>query len=636
LRFLEHLMSREKDFSFITQIVKLNEDSLFIARNGALMEARNLQYKKIDFEKNVPMSKVMRTIFKDSRNILYISKNRSDSVFFKKPGDKDLSSFRLAELQKITGADLIAEDNDGNIWFGNSGLIRLNRQLNKVDLFIDSFPIIRTPSKKISSNIVFDKKGIAYFGVSGNGLIIYNIKEKKFSHITRDHGLPDNLVKFVHLHNSTLWIATDNGLASYDLDNKRVSGYGSADGMPTDPNACEVLYYDSTHKHLYATFTTTVVRFDPDKLKKNQTPPAFFVESVDITGKESLYNPGETVKVPYKNNSLIVNLSSINYEDASQQVFAYRLVKNGSEVWQEIGTQRRIFFNNLAVGKHKLQVKVYIRSQSWPDQVKELIITVKPPFWKTIWFYLAAALIIATFLFSLHRRRIDHITQKANIDKQLAQTEMKALHAQMNPHFIFNCLNSIREMILNNENEQASLYLSKFARLIRITLNQSSKPFVSLSDTIDYLERYIEMEKIRNSNFTYTMNVADDLQHDDIVMPPMLIQPFIENAIWHGTSAKKNMDIHISFRKKGNELVCIVEDDGIGIEESLQKKENISTQPSVGIANIRQRIELLNEKYNLHSSVIIQDKKTLIPTNGTGTIVTLHLPIKTNESLWTT
>jgi LytS/YehU family sensor histidine kinase len=191
-------------------------------------------------------------------------------------------------------------------------------------------------------------------------------------------------------------------------------------------------------------------------------------------------------------------------------------------------------------------------------------------------------------------------------------------------------------MILNNENEQASLYLSKFARLIRITLNQSSKPFVSLADTVDYLERYIEMEKIRSSHFTYTIDVANDLNTDDVMVPPMLIQPFIENAIWHGASPKKNMDIRISFRKKGNELICIVDDNGIGIEESLKQKQNIAHEPSVGIANIRQRIGLLNEKYNLQSTVYIEDKLTLPVTNGTGTIVTLHLPIKTNESLWTT
>ena len=165
--------------------------------------------------------------------------------------------------------------------------------------------------------------------------------------------------------------------------------------------------------------------------------------------------------------------------------------------------------------------------------------------------------------------------QKANIDKLLAQTEMKALHSQMNPHFIFNSLNSIREMILNNENKEASHYLSKFAQLIRMTLDQSGQSFISLRNTIDYLQRYIEMEKIRNGHFTWSMNVDKRLDMDETVLPPMLIQPFIENAIWHGvTGNRKNINIQINFKKENDHLVCTIDDNGIGIEQSIKNKNN--------------------------------------------------------------
>jgi LytS/YehU family sensor histidine kinase len=138
--------------------------------------------------------------------------------------------------------------------------------------------------------------------------------------------------------------------------------------------------------------------------------------------------------------------------------------------------------------------------------------------------------LLSVALFYLHRQRIKSIQQKANLDNLVAQTEMKALHAQMNPHFIFNCLNSIREMILNNETRNASHYLSKFAQLIRITLNHSSKPFISLQNTIDYLQRYLEMELIRTNQFIYKMEVDQHLHPEDIMLPPMLIQPFIEKC----------------------------------------------------------------------------------------------------------
>jgi LytS/YehU family sensor histidine kinase len=237
-------------------------------------------------------------------------------------------------------------------------------------------------------------------------------------------------------------------------------------------------------------------------------------------------------------------------------------------------------------------------------------------------------------IYFFYRRRLHQIQQKANLDKLLAQTEMKALHAQMNPHFIFNCLNSIREMILNNENQQASHYLSKFAHLIRITLNQSSRPFISLKNTIDYLQRYVEMEKIRMACFSYTIHVDKSIPQEDIFLPPMLIQPFIENAIWHGgRDQNKTLRLDIRFVQRDGKLLCIVEDNGIGIKASWDnKKEGMSDHNSIGIANVRQRIGVLNEKYNLNSRVTIEDKSDLPWYNEPGTIVTLYLAIKNNLS----
>ena len=210
---------------------------------------------------------------------------------------------------------------------------------------------------------------------------------------------------------------------------------------------------------------------------------------------------------------------------------------------------------------------------------------------------------------------------------------MKELHSQMYPHFIFNSLNSFREMILSNENNEASRYLSKFAHLMRITLNQSEKTFVSLRSTIEYLERYVEMEKIRNDMFTCTISSDEALNTDETYLPPMLIQPFIENAIWHGRPGNHNsINIMIDFRKENQVLVCTIDDDGVGIDQSLKDKENkVETHQSLGIINIKNRIRLLNEKYNLQSSVMLQDKSTLSGIAVSGTRVTLHLPLKIPE-----
>lgn len=631
-----NLDSYWKSSNIIHNFLDDNDDTLLIGTNGPLLWINTKNYTTGQVKlPNWSNGNWISGLFKDSRNNFYVCYTDSGKFYFRSKDKKDFTvKIHPEKYFRVVIPSSIAEDSEGNVWFSGHGISRYNYQLGQFDLLLDSFPKIKTPRKE-ATGAQFDPEGNMYFGVTGNGLIIYNPVHKKFQQLTRSDGLPDNNIKAVILIDDKLWMGTESGLANYDIKKKVISSFGINDGMPTDGFSALSFYFDTTDQKLYCGFNSTIVRFDPKMLVKNSSPPLFFIENIAINGKEILHHPGDRIALPYKQNNFVLTLGAVNFTDHYLQRFAYRFVKTGNEPWNEIGTQRNIIFSNLAPSHYTLQIKVFDKNNSWPEQIREIKIVIEPPFWQTIWFFILIGLIVFSLIYYLQRRRINRITHNANVDKQLMLTEMKALHAQMNPHFIFNCLNSIREMILNSENEQASLYLSKFARLIRITLNQSAKQFVSLTDTTDYLKRYLEMEKIRNIHFTYTIDIADDLNPGEIILPPMLIQPFIENAIWHGGSAKKNMEVNISFRKEGNELICMVDDDGIGIEESLKKKENLHAEQSVGIANIKQRISLLNEKYDLQSSITIEDKSKL-PARGTGTIVTLHLPIKTNENLWTT
>ncbi|HEY6506160.1 MAG TPA: histidine kinase, partial [Chitinophagaceae bacterium] len=230
-------------------------------------------------------------------------------------------------------------------------------------------------------------------------------------------------------------------------------------------------------------------------------------------------------------------------------------------------------------------------------------------------------------LYTFYRFRIKNIKQKANIDKQLAELEMKGLHAQMNPHFIFNSLNSIKEMILEDEKQNASRYLSKFAQLIRTNLEQSRQTFITVRQCIDHLQQYLEMEKIRFEGFSYRIDIDENLP-ENIRVAPMLIQPLVENAIWHGLqnqTGEKKLDIR--FYKSGEQLACEIEDNGIGIHQSA--KDKAGSRPahrSLGIQSIHERLKVLNEKYNMNSSLSITDRSEL-PGNQTGTIAILKFNI---------
>jgi putative methionine-R-sulfoxide reductase with GAF domain/anti-sigma regulatory factor (Ser/Thr protein kinase) len=223
----------------------------------------------------------------------------------------------------------------------------------------------------------------------------------------------------------------------------------------------------------------------------------------------------------------------------------------------------------------------------------------------------------------------------AFINQQLAEAQLLALQTQMNPHFIFNSLNSIKGMILDNEQQRASRYMSKFANLLRITLNQSKEVFTTLDENMEHLENYLTMEKLRfDDSFTFRITSQEDISKEDTLIPTMMIQPLAENAVWHGLMPKKGKKkLVIHFSKNGERISCIVEDNGIGINRSAElKKLNRPLHKSVGLNNLRNRIKILNDKYDTGCSLEIFDLHDL-NDGKTGSCAVLSFRIITNKPL---
>ncbi|HEX7846504.1 MAG TPA: histidine kinase [Chitinophagaceae bacterium] len=224
------------------------------------------------------------------------------------------------------------------------------------------------------------------------------------------------------------------------------------------------------------------------------------------------------------------------------------------------------------------------------------------------------------------------LAQQVLIDtkQKMADAEMQALRAQMNPHFIFNCLNSINRYIVKSDQATASLYLTRFAKLIRLILDNSNSKNVNLANELEALKLYIEMEMLRfDKKFSYSVTIDDTINPDSIELPPLIIQPYVENAIWHGLLHKEtggNLSVHISMNGD-NMLVCQIEDDGVGREKEMElKSKSATTRKSLGMKLTEDRISLLNKHAELNASVDIID---LHNGNGEakGTKVILKIPI---------
>lgn len=617
----------------ITSILPFDRDTFWVASTSGLswLNIQNYTHGTIEFSKEKNDIPNVSSLYKDSRNNTWILYNKLNSILFY---DYQLKRIREISHNEYAGlktnlVNSVAEDNEGNIWIAGDAISRWNTKSQQIDTLIEYLPTQKTHKKGYS--IFNDSKKVLWVCLNDDG----------FARIGRQsiHIRPENLVTqknkaaFINLINDKIVISASSGVGYVDVHSLKSIIFHQADGLPSEAISTFNFASDETDRSTWFACGNIICNIPSSGLAYYSKAPLLKINEASVLNHAVINYPWNAIQLKHNQNNIQLLFSAINYTDPENMRFAYRIKNKKDSGWIQAGNRPNILLTNISPGSYNIEVKVYAYDNKWEDQLEELNIIIGQPFWKTPLFLLGMGLLVAGSVYWVYRYRVNQIRQKANLDKLLVQTEMKALHSQMNPHFIFNSLNSIREMILSNENNEASRYLSKFAHLMRITLNQSEKTFVSLRSTIEYLERYIEMEKIRNNMFTCTISSDEALNTDEIFLPPMLIQPFIENAIWHGRPGNHNsIHIQIDFKKENQLLVCTIDDDGIGIDRSLQDKENkVETHQSLGIANIKNRIRLLNEKYNLQSSVVLQDKSIAHRNAVTGTSVTLQLPLRMPE-----
>jgi len=275
---------------------------------------------------------------------------------------------------------------------------------------------------------------------------------------------------------------------------------------------------------------------------------------------------------------------------------------------------------------------------------KILYMNISPAFWNTYWFRIIAVLCTVTLFYGLIRWRLhqkfksrlhrsDKEKQFAELKEKASQLEMETLRSQMNPHFIFNCLSSINRFILKNKTEEASDYLTKFSRLIRMVLNNSKQSFISLEDELETLRLYLEMERLRFKNsFDYSFTYNNSVDVNNIFIPPLLLQPFAENAIWHGLMHKHEKgSLNFDFYTEEKLLICIITDNGVGRERAeLLKSKSAEKQKSMGLKITTKRLSLLNNNSNQQTFFTIED---LADENGNAIGTRVHLKISYKEMM---
>ncbi len=386
---------------------------------------------------------------------------------------------------------------------------------------------------------------------------------------------------------------------------------------------------------------------DPYAIASNTLKPVPRIVDFMIAGQpaqlDSAIEFKKNISLQHDQNFFSIAFSSNNL--INEQANRYRYFLQGVDKgWVDAGTRNIAYYTALPPGKYPFFVQAANNDGVWGDKKEMLTIFIIPAWYQTWWAKLLLALIIMFIIYVVYHQRLNAARAKsiaaekeaelkqlkAEFDKQIAETEMAALRAQMNPHFIFNVLNSINRFILKNDSEAASEYLSQFARLIRMILENSKSPRISLANDLEALRIYIEMEKLRFLNkFSYLIEVDQKIDNQFTEVPPLLLQPYVENAIWHGLMQKDqpgNLLIKI-IQIKEDLIKVMIEDDGIGREKSTELKSKTAVaHKSFGLQISKDRIQIVNKMYGLNTQVEVEDLFDK-NKNACGTRINLLIPV---------
>jgi streptogramin lyase len=494
----------------IWQIIQYNKDTLWVGTEKGLLwyDTQSGNFDRVHlasaFDGEIQASAIT-LLYKDSRGLFWIQPGWGNGIIMFDNKRKIARKFIITDKNNFLPlhvVNFVAEDKEGNVWFAENGLIRWNRQKEQFDTLMTSYYGYNKENTKILS-LRNDEEGNLIFCNDQNGVLIYDPRRNNYRQISVGSGLEENAVYHaVPISNHSIWVVSHNYISVIDRNESKSISYSYADSLPQ--KLFITSYHDSIGKRIFLGYENTIAWVSDTVVRKRDRPIAFYIDAVNIGDDTTIYFPPEKLSLGYEQNEITIHFSALNYYEPQSNRYTYRV---NQKPWETIGNENVLRFSRLSPGNYEIEIKYYTASDLNAETIKKINIVIDPPFWRTWWFYSIILVLIATAGFLVYEKHINTVKQRAYIDKQMAEYEIKALHAQMNPHFIFNCLNSIREMILNNENRNASHYLSKFAQLIRITLQQSSRPFISLENTIDYLQRYMEMEKIRSSHFEYHIHL---------------------------------------------------------------------------------------------------------------------------------
>lgn len=605
-----------------------------------------------------------------------------DNFFLYRSGSKQLERFPIQPTESDARLRKMVMDESGKIWINSERTVRL-LDLEKQTLYDFDSELEELWEEKLGGRQLSRDAAGNIWLKDTYGLLIYDIKQQQFFLHLHDDEKKNGLMGIGHIEpasDGSVWVATRREFLGFGRADSARYGmlkvFSQKEGLIGDH-----VYYVKAYKNKLIVFTERGIQFfdpatqkfgdffdlrygmenaihtatilqdgriafgarkgigffHPDSLKKNKEKVQPYITSFKVFDKNwqlaNIPQSNNRINLSYRQNFFSFDFSAIGF--SLPQKITYRYMLKGFDPEWKDGTQRKFAaYTNVPGGDYQFIVEAINNEGIASGNPSVTHIHISTVWWKTTWFWMLASILILGIGYLLYRLRIAQVRKeerlKSDYERRLADVEMSALRAQMNPHFIFNSLNSIEYYIISNDPEKASDYLNRFSRLIRLTLQNSKTTIVRLKDDLEGLQLYIELESLRFDNlFDYEVQVQQGMDLEKTMIPPLLIQPYVENAIWHGLMQKKGEKgmLSISISKRKNNLICYVEDNGIGREAADRlKSKSAMKRKSYGMKITSDRLDALNHLAGTKASVQIFDLKN-DQGEAAGTRVELVIPL---------
>jgi len=498
---------------------------------------------------------------------------------------------------------------DDKIWLALGNRTVVNTRDTIYEFFIEK----NTPV--ISNCFEQSPNGDIWIGLKGGGFVLIKNDQLHLdfrSKIYKKYGE----VRLIKCAEKYVWILAEKGLLVIDYKGEILNQYNEYVGV--EANDITDMAVFGNKAWLCSKNGLMSIDFQQQQPKKPAPPILRAIEIQGIAQTQGSY------RFPYYQNTLNAKFASISPYSKTGFEYLYQL-KGEDKDWH-VTNAESAYYPRLSPDTYTFECK----TRSKNNEVSEVVsfdIEIRRPFWQNIWFILLSVFGTAAVLFWWYRRNAQRKAERDHYDQQLRSSQLTALKTQMNPHFMFNALNSIQEFIILNEKRLANEYLSKFSRLMRVYLSHSNKDWVPLEEEIQALKLYLDLEKLRFENAQIRLNIDPKLEMEHILIPPLFVQPYVENAFKHGLLHKANdRKLNISFSKTTDDILqIIIEDNGIGRKKAMEiKSKRAIKNLSFFMTANQKRLQLLN--YNKPQKIGVEVIDLEENNRAAGTKVIIGIP----------